>query len=60
MERDLFDEKAREALSLLFERFWVLRNHDPEGYQLIREREKVLTRNIEDKLGFASSCTAIL
>ncbi len=52
MERDLFDEKAREALSLLFERFWVLRDHDPEGYQLIREREKVLTRYIEDKFGF--------
>lgn len=52
MDADLFDEKAQEGLSLLFERFWILREHEPEAYRLIREREKVLTRYIEDKFGF--------
>ncbi|TCP29989.1 uncharacterized protein (TIGR02678 family) [Scopulibacillus darangshiensis] len=52
MERQIFDEKAEEALGLLFENFWILREHDPESYQLVREREKVLNRYVEEKFGF--------
>jgi uncharacterized protein (TIGR02678 family) len=51
MERQ-FDEKAKEGLNILFERFWVLREHEPEAYRLIREREKVLTRYIDEKFGY--------
>ncbi|WP_028784019.1 TIGR02678 family protein [Thalassobacillus devorans] len=47
-----FDEKAEEALSILFEQFWVLRSEEPELYQKIREREHQLKRYISDKFGF--------
>lgn len=49
MEANQFDEKA---LGLLLEKFWVLRAKEPELYQTVREREKVLPRYVDDKLGF--------
>ncbi len=52
MEQTVFDEKAEEGLMQLFEHFWILRSEKPDVYQLIREREKVLKRYIEDKFGF--------
>ncbi len=52
MEANQFDEKAEKALGLLLEKFWVLRLQEPELYQMIREREKVLKRYVDDKLGF--------
>ncbi|TMN21423.1 TIGR02678 family protein [Lentibacillus cibarius] len=52
METNQFDEKAEKAFGLLLERFWVLRLKEPELYQMIREREKVLKRYVDDKLGF--------
>lgn len=52
MEANLFDEKAETGLRMLLERFWVLRLKGPEMYQLIREREKVIKRYVEDKIGF--------
>lgn len=52
MERNGFDEKAETALRLLLEKFWVLRLEEPKTYQLIREREKVLKRYVDDKFGF--------
>ncbi|QKY69982.1 TIGR02678 family protein [Lentibacillus sp. CBA3610] len=52
METNSFDEKAERALALLLEKFWVLRLDEPELYQMIREREKVLKRYVDDKLGF--------
>ncbi|KHE69821.1 TIGR02678 family protein [Halobacillus sp. BBL2006] len=52
MERQGFDEKASEALIILFENFWILRAEDPEVYQTIREREHVLKRYVVDKFGF--------
>lgn len=52
MSKDAFDEKAKTAFHLLLERFWILREREPELYQLIREREKVLKRYIDDKFGF--------
>ncbi|BAQ10198.1 hypothetical protein OXB_1727 [Bacillus sp. OxB-1] len=52
MNENRFDEKAQSALRLLFERFWILRAEDPASYQLIREREKVLKRYIDDKFGY--------
>jgi uncharacterized protein (TIGR02678 family) len=51
MERD-FDEKAKEALTVLFERFWIIREHDPELVQLIRERENAIKRYVQDKFGY--------
>ncbi|MCP8969355.1 TIGR02678 family protein [Ectobacillus ponti] len=47
----LFDEKAKQGLELLLHHYWILRAKQPEWYQLIREREKVLRRYISDKFG---------
>lgn len=52
MEVTNFDEKAQLALRILLENFWILRSKYPEEYQLIREREKVLKRYVDDKLGY--------
>src|SRR5690625_2414007 len=52
MEQNTFDEKAQRALRILMENFWVLRLQEPEIYQLIREREKVLKRYVDEKFGF--------
>ncbi|WP_071459666.1 TIGR02678 family protein [Bacillus massilinigeriensis] len=52
MEEKEFDEKAKEALELLFDNFWILREKDAENYQLIREREGMLRRYISEKFGF--------
>ncbi|MDQ0214468.1 uncharacterized protein (TIGR02678 family) [Oikeobacillus pervagus] len=46
-----FDEKAIQGMDLLFHQYWILRAEHPEWYQLIREREKVLRRYINDKFG---------
>lgn len=46
-----FDDKAIEGLDLLFQKFWILRAKQPQEYQLIREREKVLRRYLDDKFG---------
>lgn len=46
-----FDEKASLGMDLLFNHYWILRTENPEWYQLIREREKVLRRYINDKFG---------
>ncbi|MBT2571349.1 TIGR02678 family protein [Planococcus sp. ISL-110] len=47
-----FDEATVEALGILFEQFWVLREDEPQVYKLIREREHKLKRYISDKFGF--------
>ncbi|GAB6549309.1 TIGR02678 family protein [Bacillus cereus] len=47
----VFDEKAIQGMDLLFHHYWILRAEQPEWYQLIREREKVLRRYINDKFG---------
>ncbi|WP_121640177.1 TIGR02678 family protein [Virgibacillus sp. Bac330] len=52
MEHNQFDEKAQTAMRILLEHFWILRSKQPEAYQLIREREKVIQRYVSDKLGF--------
>lgn len=46
-----FDEKANQGLDLLFHHYWILRKEHPEWYQIIREREKVLRRYINEKFG---------
>lgn len=51
-DKKAFDEKAKEALELLFENFWILRESAPEQYQLIREREHILRRYITEKFGY--------
>lgn len=50
-QTQLFDEKAIQGMDLLFHHYWILRSDQPEWYQLIREREKVLRRYISDKFG---------
>ena len=51
MEKE-FDEKAKEALTALFEQFWIVREKEPELFQKIREREKVLKRYVQEKFGY--------
>ncbi|MBP3039558.1 TIGR02678 family protein [Bacillaceae bacterium Marseille-Q3522] len=46
-----FDEKAIQGMDLLFHHYWILRTEHPDWYQLIREREKVLRRYIDEKFG---------
>ncbi|MEH7502715.1 TIGR02678 family protein [Neobacillus drentensis] len=50
-ETQLFDEKAIQGMDLLFHHYWILRSDQPEWYQLIREREKVLRRYLDEKFG---------
>ncbi|WP_396897366.1 TIGR02678 family protein [Neobacillus bataviensis] len=40
-----------QGMDLLFHHYWILRADQPEWYQLIREREKVLRRYINEKFG---------
>ncbi|MDR3542928.1 MAG: TIGR02678 family protein [Desulfosporosinus sp.] len=51
-EKKGFDEVAREGLIALLENFWILREQDPETYQLIRDRENALKDYVLDKLGY--------
>lgn len=48
---ELFDEKAVQGLDYLLHHFWVLRKEEPAMYQIIRERQKILQRFANDKLG---------
>lgn len=50
-ESQIFDDKAIQGLDYLFQYYWILRKEQPEIYRLIREREKVLRRYIDDKFG---------
>ncbi|MBS4025140.1 MAG: TIGR02678 family protein [Clostridia bacterium] len=47
-----FDETARDAAEHLLEQFWILRDEQPEVYQMVREREHALRTYFMDKLGF--------
>lgn len=47
-----FDETAKEAAEYLLEQFWILREEEPEKYQMVRERESVLRAYFLEKLGF--------
>ena len=51
-EKKGFDEAAREGLIALLENFWILREQDPETYQIIRDRENALKDYVLDKLGY--------
>lgn len=51
-EKKGFDEVAREGLIALLENFWILREQDPETYQIIRDRENALKDYVLDKLGY--------
>ena len=46
-----FNEKNVEALRILFEQFWILRQEEPEKYHLVRQQEQKLKRYIGDKFG---------
>ncbi|ETI68933.1 hypothetical protein BAVI_09236 [Neobacillus vireti LMG 21834] len=50
-QTQLFDEKAIQGMDILFHHYWILRAEQPEWYQLIREREKVLRRYLDEKFG---------
>ncbi|GAA0287779.1 uncharacterized protein (TIGR02678 family) [Gracilibacillus halotolerans] len=52
MKLSNFDEKSQEALGILFEQFWVLRQEEPEVYQFIRERETGIKKYVSEKFGF--------
>lgn len=51
MREESFDEQTSEALALLFEQFWILRDEEPDAYRLIRDREQRLKRYIHEKFG---------
>lgn len=48
-----FNDEQQEALTILFEQYWVLREKEPNVYKLIRENEKALKRYISEKFGYA-------
>jgi len=45
------DEMATNALNVLFEKFWIIRDQEPDMYRTIRDREMVLKRHLQDKYG---------
>lgn len=47
-----FDDIAKEALELLFEQFWIIREEEPDKYQMVREREAVLRPYLLEKFGY--------
>lgn len=44
--------RLKEALTLLFENYWILRKDMPKEYKLIRQLEKELRTVINEKFGF--------
>lgn len=46
-----FDEIAKEGAQHLLERFWILREKEPEIYQQIRSRENALKNFFLEKMG---------
>lgn len=53
MIESTFDIKHQEALAILFENYWIIREEDPTSYQLIRENEKTLKRYIQEKFDYS-------
>lgn len=51
-KKQLFDDAARQAAEHLLEEFWIIREEDPEIYQLVRERESALRTYFLEKLGY--------
>ena len=47
-----FDDEDREAALHLLENYWIVRDKNPEIYQLIRQREQALRSYFADKCGF--------
>lgn len=47
-----FDEMAQEALTMLLENYWILREEQPEQYQLIRQYEPLLRPYLFEKCGW--------
>ncbi len=47
-----FDDNDREAVGYLLDKFWILREREPEIYQMVREREQKLRDYFFDKCGF--------
>lgn len=47
-----FDDLDRETAAQLLEKYWVIRDREPELYQQIREREQMLRNYFFDKCGF--------
>ena len=48
----IFDETAKQVAEQLLENFWILREEDPENYQMVREREGALRSYFLEKMGF--------
>lgn len=51
-QKQQYDETAQEAAETLLEQLWVIREKEPEIYQMIRERENELRNYFFDKLGY--------
>lgn len=48
----MFDDKTKQALHLLMENYWILRDADPESYEIIREQEEKLKTYLMERLGY--------
>lgn len=46
------EEQIQEALTCLFENYWILRADDPERYHQLRRLEKDLKRILDDRFGY--------
>ena len=51
-KRQGFDDTARQAAEHLLEEFWIIREEEPEIYQMVRERENALRTYFLEKLGY--------
>lgn len=51
-KKQRYDETAQEAAETLLEQLWVIREREPEMYQMIRERENELRNYFFEKLGY--------
>jgi uncharacterized protein (TIGR02678 family) len=48
----VFDDLARETASQLLEKYWIVRDKEPELYQQVRDKEQLLRNYFFDKCGF--------
>lgn len=51
-KKQRYDETAQKAAETLLEQLWVIREREPEMYQMIRERENELRNYFFEKLGY--------
>ncbi len=51
-ENRLLDEQGQEAALHLLEKYWIVREEDPDLYYIIKDREKMLKNFFREKFGY--------